>query len=190
MQLAALHFVSFLAQIHRFVQKRSLIRDVDASYYLTMKIRSLNRGWDKWLVGCMTFSQCGSQAEELKQEVTAGLGRGQEDSNSSFTLEGEEKGERLNATTAFCPPEAVKLSRLDNSKLRLSLRFYDFVERRGTKREENNKYPPLPIHLKLSTSTYRLNVLKQYLKQSPPKKITIYMQQRNNICQRILLSCE
>lgn len=82
----------------------------------------------------MTFSQCGSQAEELKQEVTAGLGRGQEDSNSSFTLEGEEKGERLNITTAFCPPEAVKLSLLDNSKLRLSLRFYDFVERRGTKR--------------------------------------------------------
>lgn len=41
------------------------------------------------------------------------------------TLKWEEKGERINATIAFCPPEAVKFSFLHNSKCCLSVRFYD-----------------------------------------------------------------
>lgn len=97
-----------------------------------------------------------------------GHGRGGERTGySSFTLEGEEKGERLNDTIAFCPPEAVKLSLLDNSKLCVILRFYDFAEQRGTKRKKTtNKCLPLSVLLKLSMSTYRLNVL---MSQSPPK---------------------
>lgn len=41
------------------------------------------------------------------QGTESGMGRGQDDFYSSFTLQGEGKGERLNATIAFCPPETV-----------------------------------------------------------------------------------
>lgn len=67
------------------------------------------------------------------------VGRTQDDSYSSFTVGREGKGQRLNATIAFCPPEAVKLSLLDSSKLCLILRFYDFVEQRGIKRKKEQK---------------------------------------------------
>lgn len=85
----------------------------------------------------MTLSQCGPQAKELKHKVMAGVGRAQD--TAPFHWRGEEKGERLNDTTAFCPPEAVKLSLLDNSKLCVILRFYDFAEQRGTKRKKNKQ---------------------------------------------------
>lgn len=79
------------------------------------------------------------------------MGREQDVSYSSFTLEGEGKGERINVNVGFCLSEAVKLSLLDNSKLCLILRFYDFVEQRGTKRKKKTKQVfPLPVNLKLT----------------------------------------
>lgn len=63
------------------------------------------------------------------------------------TLDREEKGERVNAIIAFCPPEAVKFSFLHNTKCCLSLRFCNFEE--CTKEKKGSQASSIASYLKV-----------------------------------------
>lgn len=140
MQLAALHFVSLLAQFHRACPKEKFnlrcrcLRLFNNENKVLKEFKLEVIQTPCWLCDTESVWLTG-RGTEAERHRRGGEGTGY----SSFTLEGEEKGERLNATIAFCPPEVVKLCLLDDSKLCLSLRFYDFAEQGGTKRKKTNQ---------------------------------------------------